>query len=93
MLTPSTAASELYHAGLDRSDVPRLRLVEEQDFSFAPGVEVTEIDTVKGLEFDHAILVVHDESISDMLVYVGASRAIMSLTMIGSPDTRARLRV
>ena len=57
VLTPSPSLSELYFSGLERSEVPRLHLVRNQDFRFAPGVEVTEIEQVKGLEFDYVILV------------------------------------
>jgi ATP-dependent exoDNAse (exonuclease V) beta subunit len=49
------------------------------------------VHRVKGLEFDHVILVVHDAAVSDKLLYVGASRAIMSLTVIGSAHVRVRL--
>jgi DNA helicase-2/ATP-dependent DNA helicase PcrA len=56
VLTPSADVSHLYHHGLEHGEVPRLRRVTEQDFTFAPGVEVTEIDQVKGLEFDYVIL-------------------------------------
>jgi hypothetical protein len=38
---------------------------------------------VKGLEFDHVILVAHDETVSDELLYVGLSRAVMSAVLIG----------
>ncbi|HUT78136.1 MAG TPA: 3'-5' exonuclease, partial [Polyangia bacterium] len=51
------AQAELYHRGLQRAEVPRLRLVADQDFSFAPGVEVTDVRQVKGLEFDYVVLV------------------------------------
>ena len=57
LLTPSAEVSGLYYAGLDRSEVPHLRRVVQQDFTFAPGVEITEIASVKGLEFDYVILV------------------------------------
>ena len=57
MLTPSRELSALYARGLIDSEVPRARQVVQQDFTFAPGVEVTEIEQVKGLEFDYVILV------------------------------------
>lgn len=98
VLTPSRAASELYHAGLDRSDVPRLRLVEHQDFSFAPGIEVTEIEQVKGLEFDYVILVdVNDacfpaDAQGRRRLHVGATRAVHQLWLasVGAPAAVAR---
>ena len=49
------------------------------------------IHRVKGLEYDHVILVVHDEHVSDELLYVGASRAVMSLTVIAPQVVLSRL--
>jgi DNA helicase-2/ATP-dependent DNA helicase PcrA len=85
VLTPSPAVSSLYHEGLERSDVPRLRRVVGYDFSFAPGVEVAEIEHAKGLEFDYVVLVdVSRTSFPDgarwrRLLHVGATRAIHQL--------------
>ena len=85
VLTPSPDLSELYFSGLDRSEVPRLHLVRSQDFRFAPGVEVTEIEQVKGLEFDYVILVgvgeanYADEPMARRLLHVGATRAVHQL--------------
>ncbi len=49
------------------------------------------VHRIKGLEYDHVILVVHDPEgeVADELVYVGASRATMSLTIIGPPEVGA----
>jgi DNA helicase-2/ATP-dependent DNA helicase PcrA len=98
VLTPSHDLSALYHRGLLAGDVPRLRLVERQDFTFAPGVEVTEIDQVKGLEFDYVILVevsaTHfpDRPAARRLLHVGATRAIhqLWLTSVGTPSPVVR---
>ncbi len=49
------------------------------------------VHRVKGLEYDHVILVVHDDDVKDELLYVGASRAVMSLAVIGSTAIRDRL--
>ncbi len=51
------------------------------------------VHRIKGLEYDHVILVVHDPDgpVSDELLYVGASRATMSLTVIGPPEVGERL--
>jgi DNA helicase-2/ATP-dependent DNA helicase PcrA len=99
VLTPSEAASDLYHRGLAAAEVPVLRRVHDGDFAFAPGVDVTEISQAKGLEFDYVILVdVGRESFPDQpaarrLLHVGATRAVHQLwiTSIGpeSPLVRA----
>ncbi|HEY3592992.1 MAG TPA: AAA family ATPase, partial [Polyangiaceae bacterium] len=49
--------ADIYYDGLVRAEVPFLRRVRAQDFSFRPGVEVTDIRQVKGLEFDYVVLV------------------------------------
>jgi DNA helicase-2/ATP-dependent DNA helicase PcrA len=85
VLTPDAQASELYERWLVQADVPRVHRVTEQDFRFAPGVEVSEIPQVKGLEFDYVILVdVDDESYSPTdstcrVLHVGATRAVHQL--------------
>ncbi len=85
VLTPSRALSDLMFQGLERSDVPRLRQVKRQDFAFAPGVEVTEVAEVKGLEFDYVVLVEVSAGhypVTDAArrrLHVGATRAIHQL--------------
>jgi DNA helicase-2/ATP-dependent DNA helicase PcrA len=37
-------------------DMPAVRLVLEGGFSFEPGVDVTDVESIKGLEFDYVIL-------------------------------------
>lgn len=94
VLTPSAGASALYYEGLERGDLPGLRRVEKQDFTFAPGVEVTEIEQAKGLEFDYVILAgVTAENYPDRpgarrLLHVGATRAVhqLWLTSVGTPS-------
>ncbi|MEO6028840.1 MAG: UvrD-helicase domain-containing protein [Candidatus Binatia bacterium] len=87
VLTPSPELSALYARGLIDSEVPRARQVVSQDFTFAPGVEVTEIEQVKGLEFDYVILVevsstyFPDRPGARRLLHVGATRAVHQLWM------------
>lgn len=47
------------------------------------------VHRVKGLEFDHVILVLHDDTVSDELLYVGLSSAVISATVIGPGDRLA----
>jgi DNA helicase-2/ATP-dependent DNA helicase PcrA len=94
VLTPSPQASALYAQALESSDVPRLRLIANQEFTFAPGVEVTEIEQVKGLEFDYVIIVEAsgvEFPASDMArrrLHVAATRAIHQLwiSCVGPPS-------
>jgi DNA helicase II / ATP-dependent DNA helicase PcrA len=48
--------SDAVYAALARSEIPALRRVRREDFLFAPGVDVTDVAQVKGLEFDYVIL-------------------------------------
>jgi DNA helicase-2/ATP-dependent DNA helicase PcrA len=94
ILTPSPAASALYHRGLAATELSGIRRVAHQDFTFAPGIEVTEIEQGKGLEFDYVILVdVTHEDFPDTpesrrLLHVGATRAVhqLWLTCVGTPS-------
>lgn len=86
--------ADVYYEGLRRAEVPRLSRVRAQDFSFKPGVEVTDVRQVKGLEFDYVILVdvnagtypVDDES--RHLLHIGATRAAHQLWLVatGAPS-------
>jgi len=75
---------------LDRSQVPNLSLVDDQDFSFAPGIEVTDIRSSKGLEFDYVVLVGVDAEPFPLrdparhLLHVGATRAAHQLWIIST---------
>jgi len=94
LLTPSPEASDEYFSGLSGGDLPRLRRVENQEFSFTPGIEVTEIEQVKGLEFDYVIVVdasaeqFPDSSLARRRLNVAATRAIHQLwvTCVGTPS-------
>jgi len=94
VLTSSATLSVLYHRGLLTGEVPKVRRVENQDFTFAPGVEVTEIEQVKGLEFDYVILVevsaanFPDTPAARRLLHVGATRAVhqLWLTSVATPS-------
>jgi DNA helicase-2/ATP-dependent DNA helicase PcrA len=101
VLTATRELSALYHRGLQNGEVPRLRRVENQDFTFAPGVEVTEIEQVKGLEFDYVILVevstanFPDTPAARRLLHVAATRAVHQLwmTSVGTPSPLVREQV
>jgi len=98
ILTPTRDASALYYEGLMKSELPQVRRVLNQDFTFSPGIEITEIAQVKGLEFDYVILVdVSDENYSNApgdrrRLHVGATRAVhqLWLTSVGTPSSLVR---
>jgi DNA helicase-2/ATP-dependent DNA helicase PcrA len=87
--------ADIYYEGLRRAEVPNLRRVHEQDFVFRPGVDVTEVREVKGLEYDYVVLVDVNASTfpADMesrhLLHVGATRAAHQLWIVATgPESR-----
>lgn len=56
ILTRYAEQADAYYEVLRRAEVPHLRRVKHYDFAFRPGIEVTEIRQVKGLEYDYVIL-------------------------------------
>ncbi len=87
--------ADLYFAALQRSEVPRLRRIAEQDFPFRPGIDVTDVRQVKGLEFDYVVLVeVSDAAYppddeARYLLHIAATRAAHQLWILstGRPST------
>lgn len=48
--------AQAYYEALHIAEVPRLRLVARQDFTFLSGIDVTDVRQVKGLEFDYVVV-------------------------------------
>lgn len=94
VLTVDLEAARDWYQILERSQVPHLSLVDEQDFAFAPGIEVTDVRSAKGLEFDYAVLVGVDaeaypaREAARYLLHVGATRAAHQLWIVstGTPS-------
>ncbi len=86
--------ARLYYEALANAEVPNLRLVSDQDFSFTAGVDVTDVRQSKGLEFDIVILLEVTETsypTSDdarRLLHVAMTRAAHQLwvTYTGTPS-------
>jgi DNA helicase-2/ATP-dependent DNA helicase PcrA len=84
--------ARLAYEALLHAEVPSLRLVSDQDFSFSAGIDVTDVRQSKGLEFDIVILLeVTDSSYpaSDdarRLLHVAMTRAAHQLwiTYVGN---------
>jgi ATP-dependent DNA helicase UvrD/PcrA len=85
VITRFPEQADLYFGGLQRAEVPYLRRVAEQDFSFKPGVDVTDVRQVKGLEFDYVVIVEASESSypdddeARHLLHIAATRAAHQL--------------
>jgi DNA helicase-2/ATP-dependent DNA helicase PcrA len=48
--------ADAFYAGLTRADVPSLRRVSRQEFTFTAGIDVADVTQVKGLEFDYVVI-------------------------------------
>jgi len=87
------AQADVYFDGLSRAEVPNLRRVARQDFTWAAGVDVTDVRQTKGLEFDEVVLLettassYPDNAPARHALYVGATRAAHQLWCIASDKT------
>jgi DNA helicase-2/ATP-dependent DNA helicase PcrA len=94
VITRYPEQADLYFGGLHRAEVPYLRRVAEQDFSFKAGVDVTDVRQVKGLEFDYVVIVEASESSypdddeARHLLHIAATRAAHQLWLfaVGRPS-------
>ena len=88
LLARHPAQADRTYEGLRRAEVPALRRVRAQEFSFRPGVEVTDVRQVKGLEFDYVVML--DANASSYgtddearhLFHIGVTRAAHQLWLI-----------
>jgi DNA helicase-2/ATP-dependent DNA helicase PcrA len=84
--------AEVYFEGLSRAEVPNVRRVAKQDFSWDPGVDVTDVRQTKGLEFDEVVLLETTAASYPVTpqarhaLYVGATRASHQLWCVASDD-------
>ena len=87
------ATARLYYEGFERMEIPGVRLVEDQTFAFAPGIDCVDVAQVKGLEFDYVVIVHASRGVwSDRphhrrLLHVAATRAVHQLWVgcVGEP--------
>ncbi len=83
-----TESASEYFGVLQNMEIPRLRLIVDQDFTFTAGIDITDIKQVKGLEFDYVILLdvdavnYPDNSYSRFLLHIGATRAAHQLWLM-----------
>jgi DNA helicase-2/ATP-dependent DNA helicase PcrA len=88
ILTRHPEEADRYFQGLRRAEVPLLRRVRDQEFAFRPGVEVTEIRQVKGLEFDYVVVCETNANVfglddeSRHLLHIAATRAAHQLWLL-----------
>lgn len=82
--------ADLYYDALRMAEIPNLRRIRAYEFAFRPGVEVTEIRQVKGLEYDYVVLIDVNASTfptddeSRHLLHIGATRAAHQLWVLST---------
>jgi DNA helicase-2/ATP-dependent DNA helicase PcrA len=87
--------ADVYYDGLSRAEVPNLRRVAKQDFSWEPGVDVTDVRQTKGLEFDEVVLLETTAASYPAApaprhaLYVAATRASHQLWCVASEEPSA----
>lgn len=84
--------ADVYYDALKMAEIPYLRRIRAYEFAFRPGVEVTEIRQVKGLEYDYVVLVDVNASTyppddaSRHLLHIGATRAAHQLWLVSTAE-------
>ncbi len=84
--------ADAYYEGLKRAEVPALRRVRRDEFNFQPGIDITDVAQVKGLEFDYVIAVdVNANSYPDQhwarhLLHIGVTRAAHQLWLVTTSE-------
>ncbi len=90
MVARFPAQADVYFEGLSRAEVPNVRRVAQQDFTWEPGVDVTDVRQTKGLEFDEVVLLettassYADNPPARHALYVGATRAAHQLWCVAT---------
>jgi DNA helicase-2/ATP-dependent DNA helicase PcrA len=90
LLSRTPEIADLYFKALEAAEVSHLRRVSRENFDFSPGVDVTDIYQVKGLEYDYVVLLevtaeqFPDHVESRHLLHVGATRAAHQLWLVCS---------
>ncbi len=92
VITRHPEQADAYFDGLRRAEVPALRRVRKDEFNFQPGVDVTDVTAVKGLEFDYVVMVdVNANSYpvqnwARHLLHIGVTRAAHQLWMVSTGE-------
>jgi DNA helicase-2/ATP-dependent DNA helicase PcrA len=87
--------AEVYYDGLSRAEVPNVRRVAAQDFTWDAGFDVTDVRQTKGLEFDEVILLdtnassYPDSPQARHALYVASTRAAHQLWCVASDKPSA----
>lgn len=97
LITRYPQQADIYYEALRVAEVPRLRRVRREDFSFSAGIDITDVRQVKGLEFDYVVLLEpsrqnYPEHVQARhLLHIGATRAAYQLWLLGVGQRSALL--
>lgn len=89
--------ADVYYEALRIAEVPKLRRVRREDFTFTAGIDVTDVRQVKGLEFDYVVLLdptrqnYPDATQARHLMHIAATRAAYQLWLISAGERSALL--
>lgn len=92
LITRHPEQADAYFEGLRRAEVPALRRIKRDEFNFQPGIDVTDVTQVKGLEFDYVVMAdVNDTSYPDApwarhLLHIGVTRAAHQIWMVSTSE-------
>ncbi|MBI2392194.1 MAG: ATP-binding domain-containing protein [Deltaproteobacteria bacterium] len=92
LITRYAWQADVYWDVLSQSEVPNLRRVRVQDFPFKPGVDLTDVRQVKGLEWDYVVLLdVNAQSYpaeddARHLLHIAATRAAHQLWLVATGE-------
>ncbi|MEZ4382658.1 MAG: ATP-binding domain-containing protein [Nannocystaceae bacterium] len=94
LITRYPQQADIYYESLRIAEVPKLRRVGRQNFTFTAGIDVTDIRQVKGLEFDYVVVLdptaqnFPDVLESRHLLHIALTRAAhqLWLTCAGTPS-------
>jgi len=82
--------ADVYYQALRMAEIPNLRRIRAYEFAFRPGVEVTEVRQVKGLEYDYVVIVdvnastFNQDDESRHLLHIAATRAAHQLWLVST---------
>jgi len=82
--------ADVYYQALRMAEIPNLRRIRAYEFAFRPGVEVTEIRQVKGLEYDYVVIVdvnastFPEDDETRHLLHIAATRAAHQLWLVST---------
>jgi DNA helicase-2/ATP-dependent DNA helicase PcrA len=88
LITRYPQQADVYYDALLIAEVPKLRRISHQDFSFTPGIDITDVRQVKGLEFDYVVILEptgqnYPEVVeSRHLLHIAATRAAHQLWLV-----------